>query len=331
MRLLVMRGRTVVASLAGLLSLVAGAMTQATAQTMRLELYPLQTVTLTGEQFLTGAKDGKPATVSGELRIPRLGTDRLPAVILVHGSGGVGANVDRWAQELTGIGVAAFVLDTFTGRGITNTVSDQSQLNSLAMMVDAYRALELLAKHPRIDPARIGLMGFSKGGVTALYASMKRFQRMHGPAGIEFAAYMPFYAPCYFRYIDDEDLSDKPIRLFHGVADDYVPIEPCRQYVERLQRAGKNVQLMEYPDAYHAFDAFTLKAPVHLPQAQTGRRCSWEERAAGQLVNRQTGQPFTLDDPCIERGATIAYNPQAHIEAIKTVKAFLVSTFKLSP
>jgi dienelactone hydrolase len=331
MRLLILRETTVLATFAVVLGMIALGTTETTAQTMRLELYLIQTVTLTGEQFLTGVKDGKPGTVAGELRIPRPGTERLPTVVLVHGSGGVGANVGRWAQELATIGLAAFVLDSFTGRGITNTSTDQSQLSSLAMMVDAYRALELLAKHRRIDPARIAVMGFSKGGVTALYASMKRFQRMHGPAGVEFAAYMPFYAPCQPRYIDDEDLSDKPIRLFHRIADDWVPIEPCRQYVERLRRAGKNVEMIEYPDAHHAFDAFTLKEPLRLPQAQTGRRCSLAERAGGQIVNRQTGQPFTLDDSCVERGTTVACHPQAHAESIRAVKTFLVSTLKLSP
>jgi hypothetical protein len=31
------------------------------------------------------------------------------------------------------------------------------------MMIDEFRALDLLAKHHRVDSARIGLMGFSKG------------------------------------------------------------------------------------------------------------------------------------------------------------------------
>ena len=71
-------------------------------------------MTLTDQQFLTGDKNGTPATIGGELRLPP-SRERVPAVILVHGSGGIGTNVDRWAQELNGIGVAAFLLDTFTG------------------------------------------------------------------------------------------------------------------------------------------------------------------------------------------------------------------------
>jgi hypothetical protein len=46
--------------------------------TFRTEVYPMQTVTLSTADFLLGKKDGKPATIAGELRIPKPGTDRLP-------------------------------------------------------------------------------------------------------------------------------------------------------------------------------------------------------------------------------------------------------------
>jgi hypothetical protein len=75
---------------------------------VRMEIRPIQSVTLTGEQFLLGEKSGKVVMLAGELRIPKPGTDRLPAVILVHGSGGISASPDRWAQELNSIGVANF-------------------------------------------------------------------------------------------------------------------------------------------------------------------------------------------------------------------------------
>ena len=102
--------------------------------------------------------------------------------MLVHGSAGVSPREDRWAEELRQAGAATFVLDTFTGRAIASTEADQSQISSLAMIGDAYRALELLATHPRIDSARIAVMGFSKGGAVALYAALTRFQRLHGPS-----------------------------------------------------------------------------------------------------------------------------------------------------
>src|SRR2546425_5874193 len=90
------------------------------AQVVRIELHPIQTLTLPDEQVLTGAHDGKPATIAGELRIPRVSADRLPAVVLVHGSGGIGANYDRWSAELNGLGIA------------TRSEEHTSELQSLA-------------------------------------------------------------------------------------------------------------------------------------------------------------------------------------------------------
>src|SRR5438045_6047592 len=152
--------------IAGAVFLSEGARSQPISRT---EVHPLQTVTLSTADFLLGKKDGSPAMIAGELRIPKPGTDRLPAVVLVHGSGGVGFNSGMWAGELNNAGFATFVTDSFTGRGITNTITDQSQLSAYAMMNDTFAALAVLGKHPRIDPNKIAVMGFSKGAVPSLY------------------------------------------------------------------------------------------------------------------------------------------------------------------
>jgi dienelactone hydrolase len=293
----------------------------------RTEVYPVETVTLSTADFLLGKKDGKPAMIAGELRIPKPGTDRLSAVVLVHGSGGVGFNSGMWAGELNKAGFATFVTDSFTGRGITNTITDQSQLSTYTMMNDAFAALAVLAKHPRIDPDKIAVMGFSKGAVPSLYASMNRFQNAYASEGATFAAYIGFYTPCNTALIDDEKVSAKPIRLYHGVADDWVPVGPCRDYVARLKKAGANIDLVEYPGAYHAFDNQAIPGTLQLPQAQTARKCRFEEKQQGVIINSDTGQLATSNDPCIERGVTIAYNAEATDAARKDVVEFLSKLF----
>lgn len=309
-------------------ALAAGAPTWLNAQVARMEIHSLHSTTLTDQEFLSGRKEGKPVVLAGELRLPRPGNDRLPVVVLLHGSGGISGYVTDWEQDLNAMGVATFVIDSFTARGITRTNDDQSQLGRLAMIVDAYRALDLLARHPRIDPARIALMGFSRGGQAALYASVKRFQRMHGPAGQEFAAYIPFYPGCNTAFREDENVADKPIRLFHGGADDYVPVAPCRSYVERLKAKGKDVQLTEYPGAGHVFDWQALKKPMKLEKAQTTRQCELTEAQDGVIINAKTKQPFTYADSCVEYGPTIAYDEKASTEARKAIKDFVTATLR---
>jgi dienelactone hydrolase len=311
-----------------LIASAAGTPATAWAQVARMEVHSFQSTTLTDQEFLTGRKEAKPVTLAGELRLPRPGNDRLPLVVLLHGSGGISGSVADWEQDLNSMGVATFVIDSFTSRGIVSTVNDQSQLGRLAMIVDAYRALDLLARHPRIDPARIAIMGFSRGGQAALYASLRRFQRMHGSVGQEFAAYIVFYSSCGTAFRDDEDVTGKPIRLFHGSADDFIPAAPCRAYVERLKAKGKDVQLTEYAGAGHLFDGRAYKTPVKLEKAQTTRRCQLGETQDGLIINLTTKQPFTYADPCVEYGPTVAYDEKASSEARKAIREFVTATLK---
>ena len=295
----------------------------------RTEVYPLSSMTLTTAQFLTGRTDGKTAILAGELRLPagKPGA-KFPAVVLIHGSSGIGSNIDRWARELNAIGVAAFLLDSFSGRGITSTGADQSQLDHLAMLYDAYRALDFLAAHPRIDPQRIGILGFSKGGVAGVYAAMDRFHQAYGSRKARFAVYMAFYPPCY-KYRDDEMVDKKPLRIFHGEAEDYVPIAPCRSYINRLQAKGADAKLIGYAGAYHGFDAEGLPAKVFLPEVQQSAKCRLEEGPNGTVVNAETGKPFNRRDACAGTGGTIGYNKTAHQQSIEDLKREVKAVFKL--
>src|SRR5260370_21969878 len=200
----------------------------------RVELYAIPSLTISDQQFLTGDANGKPATVAGEFRIAQ-GSGRLPVVVLMHGSGGVGANIEAWVHQFNGIGISTFVIDGLTGRGLTSVSTNQALLGRLNFVLDIYRALDILAKHPRVDPDRIVLMGFSRGGQAALYASLDRFYKLWNKFGVHFADYCPFYPNCAATYFIDTEVAARPIRVFHGTPDDYNPVASCKAYRVRIR------------------------------------------------------------------------------------------------
>jgi dienelactone hydrolase len=295
----------------------------------RVEAIPVQTLTISDEQFLKGDAYGRPTTIAGVLRVAQ-GTGRLPVVIFAAGSGGFGVSTDIWDRQFEEMGISTFAMDSFAGRGITSTAADQSQLGRLNMILDIYRSIGALASHPRVDPERIAVMGFSRGGQAALYASLKRFQRLWNPGGIEPAAYVALYPPCVTHYVADTDVSDHPIRMFHGISDDYVEIGPCRDYLARLKGNAKDIEMVEFADTWHGYDSALLPAaPFFAANAQV-THCVLKEGPVGVIINAETQEPFSYGDRCVGHGAHVAYSATSTHATEDAVKALLRKTFKLN-
>lgn len=194
------------------------------------------------------------------------------------------------------------------------------------MMVDAYRALDLLAAHPGIRADRIAVLGFSKGAVAAVYSAMDRFHRHHGSPSRRFAAHVGLYTPCNVAYRDDTGIARAPIRLYHGTTDDYVSVVLCRDYVSRLHQAGADAALTEYPDAQHGFDNSLYPPLVWLPSAQTTRNCRLVEEPGGVTHDAQTGQAYSLRTaPRVEIGAHIGYDARSAMAVRNAAADFLAA------
>lgn len=295
----------------------------------RIEAIPIQTLTLSDEQFLKGVPAGEPVTIAGTLRVAQ-GEGRLPLVVFVAGSGGFAPNTDVWGRAFERMGISTFIMDSFAARGIVSTVYDQSLFGRLNGILDLYRSLSVLAAHPRVDPSRIAVMGFSRGGHVALYASMKRFQRMWNVGGIEPAAYIALYPSCFINYVSDSDVSDHPIRIFHGTSDDYVESGPCRSYVARTQLQGKDIKITEFTDTWHAFYFPNLpRVPVVVKNAQA-THCVLKEVPIGTIVNVNTQQPFKSTDDCVQRSPHVAYSSSSTQATEEAIKTLLATTFKLN-
>jgi dienelactone hydrolase len=99
----------------------------------------------------------------------------------------------------------------------------------------------------------------------------------------------------------------------------------------RLRDAGADAQITEYAGAYHAFDRPAAGPPRRSPGEQNASHCFWEERPEGQLVNRDSGQPFSLGDPCVVLGGTFGPDPVAFREALRAVKVLVGTGTRPSP
>lgn len=111
--------------------------------------------------------------LSGELIFPP-GLGPFPAVLLMHGCGGLPSRaIEGWAPVLRSWGYATLVVDSFRSRGLGEVCTDALALTGNQRIPDAYGALKILSTHPKIDRARIALMGFSHGGIVTLAAAME--------------------------------------------------------------------------------------------------------------------------------------------------------------
>jgi dienelactone hydrolase len=273
----------------------------------------------------------QPGIIEADLSLPP-GGGRTPAVIVLHSCAGITPSIADWVHALHGMGYAALVVDSFGGRGVKEICTGHMSVSVGSRLADLFRAQELLITHPRVDPRRIGVLGFSHGGWVALWASQFQYQRrfMRGTAAPP-AAYAAFYpVGCNARLINEADVVGGPVRIFQGTADDWTTIDHCREWVARRHAAGKDVTLVEYAGAMHGFDVAAYSRPRHFERVVNPSGCKMIQRSDGTFVD-EDGRPFSGASPCMTVGASMGYDAQAHQQSIADLKAFFEQAFARRP
>ncbi len=295
------------------------------------ETFNVPTRTVSDEDFLRGDDNaGVPVTITGQLSGPD-STEPVPVVILLHGSGGPKSGaIGAWRYYLNGLGITTLRLDSFTARGIDEvSTGPAAAIGLFTQLYDAYRAAGALATDPRIDGSHIAFLGSSLGGVASLYSAMTRFEEAFGAKDATIVARVAFYPLCNFELQGELDVVDGPIRVFHGAEDDWAPVAPCQDYIKRLRAVGADAAITVYPDALHNFDNVSGPALNTYPEGVTTRNCMRREEN-GQLINVDTGRPFSYQDACVENGPTTQYNDAASTAAQEAVQSLLKDVFDLS-
>jgi dienelactone hydrolase len=209
---------------------------------------------------------GPQVTLTAQLFLPANASSRVPAVILIPGSGNLAANYFAHAATLTSNGIAALAVDPFTGRGVVNTISNQDQFSFAASAYDALAAAKFLATMKEIDPARLGATGGSRGGTAVLFAASEPITRAVMGANGGLKAVVAGYPWCGVQFRSAKLAPGAAALILSGDRDDWVNPLQCQGQAHAMERAGQNVTMKIFPGAMHSFDREGV-AQINFPDA----------------------------------------------------------------
>ncbi len=216
-----------------------------------------------------------PLTLGAKLGVPVTGKSRIPAVVIAHGSAGLDSRGMYYAALLNRAGIATLEIDMFAERGYGGGA--QGRPRSIPeTLPDAYGALRLLGSDSRIDPQRIGIMGFSFGGVITMLTATEAYTRKLAPAGLRFSAHAPLYPVCWGYNVvpsyEFAELTGAPVFIQAGEIDTYDDPDSAPRLIASLPADAQSfVSCVVYPNATHAWDRFEPAITVVDPFAHKGK------------------------------------------------------------
>ena len=217
---------------------------------------PGEAVTIPGATFATWNVD----EVSGRFGRPAGATGKVPAVLILHGSGGVDGRGAFHAKGLQEAGIATLEITMFAPGRRPRQVGEN--------MPHAVAALKWLAARPDIHAGRLGVMGFSRGGLMTVLMASELLQERFGQDVPKPAAFAPLYPVCgnlarflsdpdWFFFGADKKMSATPMLIHVGTRDDYETVErPCDALVATWPAAARErTTVRNLEDATHSFDS----------------------------------------------------------------------------
>ncbi len=277
------------------------------------------------KDIITSLDRQKTQQVKGLLKLPK-GNGPFPLVLGVAGSLDWSEHHLEYLEMYRSMGIATFEVQSFSSRNVTSTVGSQTEVTTAMMILDAYRAFEILSGDPRIDKDRVAITGWSLGGGVALFSGwLPLVEKITDK--VKFAAHLSIYPPCI---VEPEDLrfTDSPMHIMIGALDDWVPAAACEELVPKIKNSGTNIGLTVYPDSHHSFDKDSPL--VFEGNAYSTVDCRFKMRKDGAVLMNFLYIPMITPFRqkvglaiCAERGTTMGGNPKTRKEAFQFSRKFM--------
>jgi carboxymethylenebutenolidase len=220
-----------------------------------------------GKEVLVGESvtfPGNGRTVGGYLAVPD--KDGGPAVVVIQEWWGLVDHIKDVADRLAATGFVALAPDLYDGRIVG--LHEPDEAGKAMMELDMGRATQEMAaafdhllNDARVEPKRIGAIGFCMGGTLAMTLATVR----------PVAAVVDYYGGPLKGQLQVEKIRG-PVLGHFAADDDWANPLRARELLDRLHRLGLEAEFYTYPGTGHAF--FNNDRPeVHNPKAAA---LSWD-------------------------------------------------------
>jgi dienelactone hydrolase len=205
---------------------------------------------------------------------------KRPGILVIHEWWGLGEHPKERARRLAGLGYVAFCADMY-GKGKLTDEVPQAQAWSGEFRGDPHgfgrrrvkAGFDVLAGHPRVDPARLGAIGFCYGGSVVMELAW---------SGADVKGVVSFHGTPTRPRPEDVAGVRSAVLVCHGADDAFVPDEVLAAFERSMREAGIDWHLVKYGGAVHSFTskAADARGMEGVKYDATADRLSWEHMRA---------------------------------------------------
>ncbi len=221
-----------------------------------------------------GSYKNSPVKIDGLIVFPKKGEGPFPMLVFNHASGGARLFSNEWfkfnrqmAKLLLKKGIAVLFVDNFNGRNVISAGADQAQVSTFSFYIDAFMTLEYLSKDPRVNIKKVGITGWSRGGMNSLAIAETRIRDALISKDLYYAASLPRSVECrqsgFFR--NPQPIKETKILMYNGKIDDASHAHICEEYGAKMKAAGADIEVVTRYGWGHGFEAnYSAEYEKHL-------------------------------------------------------------------